>query len=439
MRTIGSFIILALLLSGGSAFGKVYIDIDSPAFQQFPIAIPDFKNLENNDGGGSLSGELSKSLTSMLRITGYFRLIDKNAYLEDQRSAGVTAETTDFAEWSAIGAEFLVKGGYTGTNEGISIEFRLFDVVEGKLITGKKYWGTRNDLNAIAIKFAGEILLALTGEPGVFDTKIAFTGKKGKNSDIYVVNFDGSDIAKITNNKTITVLPHWSIDGKTLSFTSYMRGNPDLYLINMSTRKMNRLSYYKGLNLSGPWSPDGTKLLLTLSKDGNEELYVMDYAAKKITRLTRDPAIDVSPGWSPDGSKIAFVSNRSGSPQIFVMNADGSKVRRLTFEGNYNTSPSWCPTGKRIVYEGTSNGCFQLFSIDEDGSNFIQLTFENGGCEYPTWSPDGRYIAFSSGGNGKSRICIINSNGLNLRVLYDNPDQEAVYPSWSPHLKGAVQ
>lgn len=439
MRTIGFWIIVVLFMFSSTAFGKVYIDIDSPAFQQFPIAIPDFKNLGNNDEDNSLSADLSNSLSSILKITGYFRIINKNAYLEDQNSAGITAETTDFAEWSAIGTEFLVKGGYTGNPDGISIEYRLFDVVEGKLIAGKKYWGTRNELGTIAIKFASEILLALTGEPGVFDTKIAFTGKRGKNSDIYVVNFDGSGVDKITKNNTITVLPHWSIDGKMLSFTSYIRGNPDLYLLDIPTRKMKRLSHFRGLNLSGPWSPDGTKLLLTLSKDGNEELYVMDYGTRKITRLTRDSAIDVSPTWSPDGSKIAFVSNRSGSPQIFVMNADGSKVRRLTFEGNYNTSPSWCPTGKRIVYEGTSNGCFQLFSIDEDGSNFMQLTFENGGCEYPTWSPDGRYIAFSSGGDGKSRICVINSNGLNLRVLYKNAELEAVYPSWSPRLNDVVK
>jgi len=438
MRRIGFLVILALLLSGGSAFGKVYIDIDSPAFQQFPIAIPDFKNLDHDEKLSGLSGELTESLSSKLRITGYFRIIDKKAHLEDQRTAGITAETTDFSDWSAIGAEFLVKGGYTGTGENVSIEYRLFDVVEGKLITGKKYWGTRKELEAVSIKFAGEILLALTGEPGVFDTKVAFIGKKGKNSDIYTVDFDGSGIEKVTDNKTITVLPHWSTDGATISFTSYIHGNPDLYLLDMTTKKKKRISHYKGLNLSGPWSPDGTKLLLTLSKDGNEEVYVMDHSAMKITRLTHDPAIDVSPSWSPDGSKIAFVSNRSGRPQIFIMNADGSKVRRLTFAGNYNTSPSWCPTGKRIIYEGTSNGGFQLFSIDEDGSNLMQLTFENGGCEYPTWSPDGRYIAFSSGAGGKSRICIINSNGLNFRVLYENSELDAVYPSWSPRLTGSA-
>ncbi|MBN2254991.1 MAG: Tol-Pal system beta propeller repeat protein TolB [Deltaproteobacteria bacterium] len=438
MRTIRILIILAFLLSGNTALGKMYIDIDSPAFQQFPMAIPDFKNIDGSDEKTVMSGELPKILSSKLSLTGYFRIIDKKAYIEDQEMAGITAETTDFADWSAIGAEFLVKGGYAETPEGISIELRLFDVVEGKLITGKKYWGTRNELNAVAIKFVDEILLALTGTPGVFDTKIAFTGKKGKISDIYVVNFDGSGIETVTKTKAITVLPHWSTDGATLSFTSYMKANPDLYLLDMPTRKMARLSHYKGLNLSGPWSPDGKKLLLTLSKDGNEEIYVMDNSDRKLTRLTRDPAIDVSPSWSPDGSQIAFVSNRSGSPQIFIMNSDGSKTRRLTFEGKYNTSPSWCPTGNRIVYEGTSNGSFQLFSINEDGSNGIQLTFEKGGCEYPTWSPDGRYIAFSSGGNGKARICVINSNGLHHRVVYENPELDAVYPSWSPHLSHSV-
>lgn len=429
--------ILVLLLSGGTAFGKVYIDIDSPAFQQFPMAIPDFKNM-HSDKQNDLSEKFPRILSSKLSLTGYFRIIDRKAYIEDQDMAGITAETTDFADWSAIGAEFLVKGGYAETPEGISIELRLFDVVDGKLLTGKKYWGSRKELDAMAIKFVDEILLALTGHPGVFDTKIAFIGKKGETSDIYVVNFDGSHSEKVTATNAVTVLPHWSPDGASLSFTSYMKANPDLYLLDMPTRKMARLSHHRGLNLSGPWSPDGKKLLVTLSKDGNEEIYVMDYDNKTLTRLTRDPAIDVSPSWSPDGSQIAFVSNRSGSPQIFIMNSGGSKVRRLTFEGRYNTSPSWSPTGSRIVYEGASNGSFQLFSINEDGSNGIQLTFERGGCEDPTWSPDGRYIAFSSGGSGKARICIINSNGLHLRVVYENAELDAIYPSWSPHMNRSV-
>lgn len=435
MRKIGLIIIVTALLWSSPVWGKVYIDINSPAFQQFPVAIPDFKNLDERDDSEKLSIQFSDSLAETLKMTGFFRIIDKNAFIENKDEAGITADTIDFHDWSVIGAEFLIKGGFQFSNENLSVEFRLFGVIEGDLIVSKKYWGTVDEMKIMIQKFTGEILLALTGERSVFGTKIAFTGKMGKTSEIYAINFDGSDLVKITNNKSLTVLPHWSNNGRQLAYTSYRRENPDLYVMDLSSGKVKRISRFKGLNLSGPWSPDGSKILLTLSKDGNEEIYILDLETEKLTRLTNDPAIDVSPTWSPDGSKIAFVSNRSGSPQIFVMDVDGSKVRRLTYEGRYNTSPSWSPKGSVIVYEGVTNGSFQLFSIADDGSNFVQLTFENGGCEYPTWSPDGRYVAFSSKEKGKIRICIINSNGLNLRVLHEEPGMEAIYPAWSPRLQ----
>lgn len=436
MRKIISFLVFLLVFCWSCpAFGKIYIDIDSPSFQKFPMAIPDFKNLGQRKDAENLSANLSATLTEKLRITGFFKIINKDAFLEDQDRAGITADSIDFSDWSSIGSEFLVKGGFQYNGKDLSVEFRLFDVVGGKQITGKKYWGKPEEIKTMVLKFANEIILALTGERGVFETKIAFTGKKGKISNIYTINFDGSELAMVTRNKSLNLLPHWSLDGKKISFTSYIRGNPDFYIKDLSTGKSRMIMGFKGLNLSGPWSPDGGKVLLTLSKTGNEEIYVMDLARKKLRRLTYDSAIDVSPTWSPDGAEIAFVSNRSGSPQIFIMNSDGSKVRRLTYEGNYNTSPCWCPGGKRIAYEGVTNGCFQIFSIDKDGSNLLQLTFENGGCEYPTWSPDGRYLAFSAKGNGETKICIINSNGLNLRVLYKKSGLEAIYPSWSPRLK----
>jgi len=430
--TVGIFIVFVFFLSTPVS-AKVYIDIDSPAFQRFPVAIPDFKSFGGADTL-NLSSRFSEDLTAVLKLTGFFRIIEKGAFLEDEATAGITADSIEFSEWSAIRAEYLVKGGFQQSGDDISAEFRLFDVVNGSLITGKKYWGTVAELKVMIVKFANEILFALTGEKGVFDTRIAFVGKTGKKSEIYIINFDGVGLERVSNSGSLTLLPHWSIDGGQISFTSYARGNPDLYIMDLQTRKKKRVSSYRGLNLSGPWSPNGKKVLVTLSKDGNEEIYVINFDTKKLRRLTYDPAIDVSPTWSPDGEKIAFVSNRSGSPQIFVMNSNGEKVRRITFEGKYNTSPSWSPKGNKIVYEGTSNGVFQLFAVNEDGNDFMQLTFETGGCEYPTWSPDGRYLAFSSKKNGRMRLCIINANGLNLRVLHDGKDFEALYPSWSPRL-----
>jgi len=417
------------------AWGKVYIDIDSPAFQKFPTAIPDLRNIGKGGDREGLARWFSEHLASALDITGYFRIIEKGAFLEDPKSSGITAEETNFSDWSVVGADFLIKGGFNYDGKKLSVEFRLFDVVGGKLITGKKYWGSIKEKKMMMLRFVGDVLQALTGERGVFDTKIAFVGKKGDQSEIYTVNFDGTDLQKITNFKSLTLLPHWSPDATKISLTSYLRKNPDYYVVDLRTGKVKRRTDYVGLNLSAPWSPDGKKALLVLSKDGNEEVYTIDSNKGTLKRLTRDSSIDVSPCWSPDGKQIAFVSNRSGSPQVFIMDANGKNIRRLTFDGSYNTSPDWSPTGKRLVYEGSSNGEFQLFTIDANGNNSLQVTFERGGAEDPSWSPDGRYLVFSSKIGQKRKICIVNSNGLNLRILDEIKGIDSLEsPSWSPHL-----
>ncbi len=437
MRTIVSFlfIFLGMIWCNPAAYGKVYIDINSPTFQQFPLAIPEFKNLGSTEPPGNLSSWLADQLSRKLEITGFFRIINRDAFLEDQNRAGITIGEIDFSSWSSIGSDFLVKGGISFDNGILAVELRLFDTIEGRFITGKKYWGKPEEKEVMILKFADEILLALTGKRGVFDTKIAFVGKKGHNSEIYTINFDGSSPDRVTYYHSLTLCPRWSPDGSRIAFTSYKNQNPDCYIKDIMGGKIQKISSFRGLNLPASWSQDGTKILLSLSKDGNEDIYIKHLESGRLQRLTRDRAIDVSPTWSTDGKKIAFVSNRSGSPQIFVMNTEGGAVRRVTFHGSYNSSPCWSPDGTRIAYAGSTNGHFQIFSIGEDGTDLIQLTFEAGGGESPSWSPDGRYLAFSSMKNGGERVCLINANGLNLRVLPCIPGMSACKsPSWSGHL-----
>jgi len=427
-------IVLSVLYLPHSASGKVYIDIDSPAFQKFPIAIVDFNKISQQNHQTDLSSWFSDTLAKYLEMTGFFNTISKKAFLEDQKQAGLTVGSINFADWAVIGAEYLVKGAFQSNGKDVTAEFYLFDVMKGELITAKQYSGKIEDKIEMVRKFAGEILLALTGDEGVFGTKIAFVLKKGQNSEICTINFDGTEFLRVTNLQSLTLSPRWSPDGKSISFTSYRNGNPDLYIRSMNSGRVEKISNFDGINLAGSWSKDGRKLLLTLSKDGNEEIYAMDLSSRNLERLTNNFAIDVSPAWSPDNKRIAFVSNRSGSPQIFTMGADGDDVKRLTYEGNYNTSPAWSPRGNRIAYEGRVNGRFQIFAINDDGSNAMQLTSDNSDHESPSWSPDGRYLVFSTRGGGKHRICVMNANGLNVRVLYENVSG-TMSPSWSPKMK----
>jgi TolB protein len=419
-----------------SVAAKIYVDIDSPTFQQIPIAICDFGNqttsaTKSADFGITIPDDVKKDLF----LTGIFNILNKKSFLEEKDSS--TATTTGkirFSDWAAIGADYLLQGSITQNNKEIIVEGSFFDITRGEILFNKKYRSDINKLKVISRAIASDILLTLTNDEGDFSTKIAFVSKKGSKSDIYSINYDGSELIKITNHQSIIIAPRWSPDGNLLAFTSFKGGRPEVYIRNFKNGNEKKVSSFEGLNLCGSFSPDGKKLLLTLSKEGNDELYILEIDTLKLKRLTNNYSIDVSPAWSPDGKKIAFVSNRSGSPQIYIMDADGNNAKRITYEGKYNTSPSWSPRGGRIAYEGLINNKYQIFSVDEEGNNPLQLTFDAADNESPSWSPSGRQIVYISQKSSKSKICIMNSNGLNPRVLHENSNK-SVMPAWSPRFK----
>jgi TolB protein len=430
------FISLCASLSlSTNAAAKIYIDVDSPNFQLFPIAICDFDPaaagvaVKTLNAGFALAEETKRYLT----MTGFFNPLNKKSFLEETNGNSPAAQI-NYSNWAMIGADYLVKGNIQQSEKETTAECRLFDVIKGELLFNKKYIAAGNDLKILARNIASDILFALTGDEGEFNTRIAFVSKKGQKGDIYTINYDGSDLKSMTNHRSIIIAPRWSPDGRFMAFTSFKDGNPEVYIRNLKNGSEKKVASFEGLNLCGYWSPDSKNLLLTLSKDGNEELYVLEVDTLNLHRLMHSYSIDVSPTWSPNGKKIAFVSNRGGSPQIYVMDADGNNIKRITFEGNYNTSPSWSPRGGRIAFEGLINGKYQIFTIDEEGNNLLQLTFDSANNETPSWSPSGRQIVYSSKTNLKSKICIMNANGLNVRILNENADSLAM-PTWSPRFK----
>lgn len=428
--------IICLLVVGvvGNLAAKVYIYIDSPATTKFPIAVPHFKNLGSVYDTQRVSTALSSVISQDLEISGLFRLVNPATFLENPDDSGITGDGINWRDWTAIGVEALIKGGFYLEESNIMVEARLFDVVRGSFITGKRYSGKPDDLRLISHKFSDEVMYRLTGQKGIFQTQIAFVSDSSGKKEVYLMDFDGQNCIKVTNHRSIVLSPAWSPDGKKLIFTSYRHGNPDVFTRDLFYGQEKRLSHYKGLNIAPDWSPDGKKIVLTLSQDdGNSDIYIINLDGEKVSRLTSDWANDVSPCWSPDGREIAFVSNRAGNPQIYIMEVETRKVKRLTFEGNYNTSPAWSPKGDKIAFAGRRGNIFDVYTINKDGRGLRQLTFNSGSNESPSWSPEGRHIAFSSNRSGVKKIYIMRADGSDEREITWGKGNDT-NPSWSPYL-----
>ncbi len=419
VRVICCLLLMLLLIPGAAA--RVYIDIDSPGFQKFPLAIADFQQAGGEKDATNLSRWFPDATARYLDMTDYFQIKDRRAFLESSGGAAGDPFKVQFPDWTTIGVDYLVKGVFTLQGRTLASEIRIYDTIKAEEVFRRTYTGTVDGKPEMARKMAGDILAALTGTRPLFETQIAFSRKTAQGGDVFTVHFDGSAATKRTAEYALVFSPHWSPDGRYLSYTSYRSGTPAVYIKDLKQKVTRRVTPHAGMNLAGPWSPDGRKMLLTLSRDGNEEIYSIEIATGILKRLTRHFAIDVSPCWSPDGKSIVFVSNRSGSPQIYVMDADGNGVRRLSYEGGYNTSPAWSPRGDRIAYESRTGGGFQIFTINPQGEDLQTVTSAADGVhEKPAWSPDGRYLAAISRKGGRHRIVVIGMSGSKTRTVYES-------------------
>jgi TolB protein len=432
----GCFFITAFLSLGwGETIWaeRVYIDITQPSFERIPIAIPDFKRQTAEQS--QLARDMGETLAGDLDYSGIFRPLDPKGFLEDPQAVGLATADIKFPDWRRLGADFLVRGAYQVQGSTLRMEGRLFDVVGSRMVFGKVYEGETRNWRLMIHRFADEILFALTGERGVFDTKIAYVQAQGKTKEIYVVDFDGNNPIQVTRDNNLDLSPAWNSDGTQLAYVSYKDGGTKIYSVNLMNGSQRLICGYPGLNIAPAWRPGGNELAVTLSKDGNPNIYLISSTGDVIQKLVQGFSINVSPGWSPDGRHLAYVSDDTGNPQIYVLNISSGQKRRITYSGNYNTAPSWSPKGDWIAYSSQGGGRHNIALIRPDGSDARHLTHGEGSNEDPTWSPDGRMLAFSSTRSGSSAIWVLQTNGTGVRRLTRNGGGQEL-PDWSPRVSG---
>lgn len=425
---VGLFVVL---LAGLEARAQVVVDIFGPAIPKFPICVFPFK--AQGPEALNRSQEALRILTQDLKISGFFEVLDPSKVLADPFRQGFEPRDVDFEAIRLLGADIVVGGKLETEGGDLRWEARLYDQPQRRMLFGKVYRGSANDLSLMVHKFVDEIIKYYTGEPGIFQTKIAFISSRSGAKELYVMDADGENPKQLTQDKNLVLSPKWSPDGKEIAFISYVGAGSHLFSLELHGMRRKVISARENMNGPAAWSPDGKRICTTLSIQGNPELYLLDTSGNILQRLTQYPGIDVSPTWSPDGRSVAFVSDRAGGPQIFILDVATGQVRRLTFEGRYNSEPAWSPKGDRIAFSAMINGVHKICSIRPDGRELVQLTDGPGNDNSPTWSPDGRYLAFSSTRAGGSQIFIMLFNGQNPVQITRMPGEQSL-PSWSPWM-----
>ncbi|KJU85814.1 translocation protein TolB [Candidatus Magnetobacterium bavaricum] len=411
-------LLLLLLCAAGVSEGRVYIDVTSPGGRKLPIAIQDFTGI--TEGAG-----VSDIIKSDMQFTNLFSFVDKKAFLE----------TSDIPfnpdNWRPLGVDAVVKGVFEGTSDSsLSITVSVYDVVEAKNILKKNYSTKKDLLRPLAHKIADDLYEAITGQKGIFSTRITFVGYDNADArSIYLMDFDGQRIKKIVKKSSLIARPRWSPDGKRLAYSSLKKGKWNISILNFDTASETEVFSSKATDLVGDFTPDGKALLMSSSMKGSPDIYMLQLNTKVLTPLTYADAIEVSPDSSPNGRQIVYVSNKSGTPQLYIMNSDGGDSMRLTFEGNYNTAPEWSPAGDLIVFCMTTGGRFQIATIKPDGTNLKVLT-DTGNNEDPSFSPDGRYIVFTSDRDGVKGVYVMSVTGEEQQRISPK-NIRALGPSWS--------
>lgn len=427
----------AVAAPGGSTVpGRIYISVGDPNLKKVLIGI------EPTVGTSREANSFYQTLTSDMDFTDYFELLPPQKLPAIQ--GGLILGSFRFDHYKALGTEFLIKSRVEEKNGSFEAELRLFDVKSGAQILGRLYplvGKVDQPGKELAHYAANDVIKSLTGEDGIFRTRIiASCGNRTK--EIFIMDFDGGNIRQLTKDRNFALSPKWAPDGKRIVFTSYrpsVKGgfvNPNLYMYNVLTQERTVLSAVKGLNTGGAFHPKENKIAYTFSVNARPEIYVLDLDSKVRYPITKTTYFSVEPSWAPDGNQLTFSSSKSGNPHIYVANGDGSNSRRLTFAGVYNSSPDWSPRGDRIAFSGQENrrNNFNVFMIDPSGSNLERITSASHSSENPVFSPDGRYLAFSSNEGGIYQIRVMPARGGRIRILPTKGLGHCKQPSWSPRL-----
>ncbi len=433
MRIIFS---LFCLVCATMVSAQTRIEINRGTVEPLRLAMP-AANL-HAPGLDGLAGDFMAVIAGDLQSSNLFAFVSPAAFLEPLASVE-TVPT--FASWRKINSEAVLVTDMNLGEEGVVVDFRLWDAVSEKQYGGKSFTFPAENWRRAAHLMADEVYSRLTGEQGYFDSRILYVAESGHwkapKKRLAIMDQDGANHRYLTNGEHLVLTPRFDPARQRVVYLGYYGGKPGIYLYDLIAGTERKLGQFEAMNFAPRFSPDGRTLLMSMSKDGNTEIYRMNVESSALTRITHHSAIDTSPSFSPDSKHIVFSSDRGGSQQLYVMQGDGSGVKRISFgKGSYST-PLWSPRGDLIAFTRYYSGQFYIGVMRPDGSGERMLS-QGFLVEGPSWSPNGRVLIYTKGGKstetkqGDSSLYMIDVSGLHERRV--TTPGRASDPAWSPLL-----
>jgi TolB protein len=413
-RVVGA---LAAGLAGPAA-AQFRVEITGIGATQIPVAIAAFRD----EAAAPLP--VSAVVRADLQRSGIFRVVDAPAGFDERSLIALEA-------WRGKGADALAAGSVARLADGrFDLRYKLWDLVKGGELLAQSIVAHPADLRLAAHRVADAIYERLTGERGVFATRIAYVTKTGSRYALHVTDADGEGGQIALASAEPIISPAWSPNGKELAYVSFESQKAVVWLQEVASGQRRMLANFRGSNSAPAFSPDGRDLALTLSRDAVAQLYLMPREGGTPRRLTNSGAIDTEPVFSPDGREIYFVSDRGGGPQIYRMPATGGNAERVSFGGSYNISPALSPGGKWLAFVARQGNAYRLVVQELPGGTPAAIT-DTQDDESPSFAPNGRLIVYASRAQGRDVLMTTTLDGrVKTRLLTSGADMRE--PAWGP-------
>ena len=412
---------LLMLAHASLSSAALSIEIIGAGEHQIPVSIAPF------GGDEKLAQAINDVVSGDLLRSGLFRLVDPAG-----KSPHEVADV-NFADWQVRGADALAIGTVSMQPNGrIEARFRLLDVLKRTELVGEAVSGSDGQIRAVGHRISDLIYEKLTGDQGVFSTRITYVNRLGKSFSLIVADCDGYNEQVVLRQNEPIMSPAWSPDGSHLAYVSFETGHAAVFVQSLYTNQRKLVADFRGSNSAPAWSPDGQHLAVVLTRDGSSQIYLMRPDGSDVRRITFSDGIDTEPNFSPDGQYLLFTSDRGGSAQIYRMPVAGGAAQRLTFGGGTSYSPRHSPDGKSFVFTHLTAGQFFISAQDFETGQMVTLT-EGGWEKKPSYAPNGKIILFASEARGRGILATVSSDGRVKQHMFTQSG-DAREPVWGPHL-----